>query len=285
MFESGLCGVVEARGAEGVAGPGGVGESGVFDQLQHAGWAGEAFDRCGKIGVGANVAGDEAAYFGQDGFEVDVIERAYEAIGLIAFEDSDLAARAEDAVEFGEAFLVVGKVAEAEGGGDEVDGGVGDGEMQRVGFDGDDVVWGEFFCAAGEHLVGEVDGEDWSGVRGDWAVFEEGHGHVAGAAAEVERDGLGVLEDRAEDAGGAAPHPAIEASREDVVGAVVGGCDGVEHLLNVRGGGLLSGGAFGPGPGGKFVRGRSFDRHRTMLVVRAGFGMRSCASAGIESVC
>ncbi len=34
------------------------------------------------------------------------------------------------------------------------------GEMEGVGFDGDDVVGGEFFRAAGEHLVGEVDGED-----------------------------------------------------------------------------------------------------------------------------
>ena len=107
---------------------------------------------------------------------------------------SELAAWAEDAVEFGEAFLVVGEVAEAEGGGDEVDGGVGDGEMKGVGFDGNDVVRGEFFCAAGEHVVGEVDGEDGSGVRGEGAVFEEGHGHIAGAAAEVEGDGLGVLD-------------------------------------------------------------------------------------------
>ena len=65
-------------------------------------------------------------------------------------------------MEFGEAFLVVGEVAEAEGGGDEVDGGVGDGEMEGVGFDGDDVVSGEFSAPQGEHVVGEVDGEDGS---------------------------------------------------------------------------------------------------------------------------
>ena len=61
MFESELCGVVEAGGAEGVAGPGGVGEAGGLDELQHAGWAGEAFDRGRKVAVGADVAGDEAA--------------------------------------------------------------------------------------------------------------------------------------------------------------------------------------------------------------------------------
>ncbi len=104
-------------------------------------------------------------------------------------------------------------------------------------------------------------------------MFEEGHGHVAGAAAEVERDGLGVLEDWAEDAGGAAPHPAIEAGGEDVVSAVVGWGDRVEHLLDVRRGGLLGGGAFGAGPGGEFVLGCAFDCHRTMLVGGAGFGL------------
>jgi hypothetical protein len=86
-------------------------------------------------------------------------------------------------------------------------------------------------------------------------VFEEGHGHVAGAAAEVEGDGLGMLEDGAEEAGGAAPHPMVETGGEDVIGAVVGRSNGVEHLLDVRCGGLLGGDAGRAGPGGAFVFG------------------------------
>ena len=169
-------------------------------------------------------------------------------------------------MEFGEAFFVVGEVAEAEGGGDEVDGGVGEGEVEGVGFDGEDVVRGEFFCAEREHLVGEVDGEDGGGVRGcGGAVFEEREGHVAGAAAEVEGDGFGVLEDRAEEAGGAVPPPAVDAGGEEMVGAVVGGGDGVEHLLDVRGGGLLGGDAGGAGSGGAFVFGCALDCHGSML--------------------
>ena len=72
--------------------------------------------------------------------------------------------------------------------------------------------------------------------RGVGAVFEQSHGHVAGAAAEVEGDGLGMLKDGAEDAGGAGPPGAVDAGGEEMVGAVVGGGDGVEHLLDVRGG-------------------------------------------------
>ena len=41
---SGFGGVVEAYHAEGVAGPARVGEACVFEELEHAGWAGEAFD-------------------------------------------------------------------------------------------------------------------------------------------------------------------------------------------------------------------------------------------------
>ena len=164
----GFGGVVEAGGAEGVAGPGGVGEAGVADELEHARRAGEALDGGGEVAVGGGVAGDEAAEPGEDGFEVEVVEGAGEAFGLVAVEDAELAAGAEDAVDLGEAFFVVGEVAEAEGGGDEVDGVVGEGEMEGVGFDGDDVVGGELFGAAGEHLVGEVDGEDGGGVGGVW---------------------------------------------------------------------------------------------------------------------
>ena len=58
--------MVEADNAEGVAGPGGVGEAGGFEELEHAGWAGEAFDGGVEVAVGAFVAGDEAAETRQD---------------------------------------------------------------------------------------------------------------------------------------------------------------------------------------------------------------------------
>ena len=54
----------------------------------------------------------------------------------------------------------------------------------------------------------------------------------------------------------------IDAGGEEVVGAVVGGGDGVEHLLDVRGGGLLGGDAGGAGSGGAFVLGWVFDGHK-----------------------
>src|SRR3981189_1246392 len=116
--------------------------------------------------------------------------------------------------------------------------------MKGVGFDGDDVVRGEFFLAEREHLVGEGGAEDGGGrdngrsfdygcafAQNDtfltaflWgfleqrfgAVFEERERHVAGSAAEVEGDGLGVLKDGAEEAGSAVPPPAIDAGGEEM---------------------------------------------------------------------
>jgi hypothetical protein len=80
-------------------------------------------------------------------------------------------------------------------------------------------------------------------------VLVECEGEVAGAAAEVEDDGLGALEDGVEGAGGAVPPGAVEADGEDVVGAVVGGGDGGEHLLDVLGGCGGVGDAVGTGSG------------------------------------
>ncbi len=36
------------------------------DELEHAGWAGEAFDGGGEVTVGGGGSGDEAAEFGEE---------------------------------------------------------------------------------------------------------------------------------------------------------------------------------------------------------------------------
>jgi hypothetical protein len=104
--------------------------------------------------------------------------------------------------------------------------------------------------------MGEVDGEDGGCAGGVRAVLEQGHRHVAGAATEIESDGFGALKDRMEEARCAGPPPVVDASGDEVVGAVVGGGNGVEHLLDGDGGVLLGRDAGGTCSGREFVFGR-----------------------------
>jgi hypothetical protein len=79
---------------------------------------GEVADGGREIVVGALLAVDEAADFGEDAAEVDGVGFAEKTAGLTEVEDAELAAGFEDAEEFAEAGLVVGEIAKAEGGDD-----------------------------------------------------------------------------------------------------------------------------------------------------------------------
>ena len=183
---------------------------------------------------------------------------------------------------FGEAVCVVGEIAEAEGGGDEIDGGVGEGKVEGVGFDGEDVVPSVFLGWPRESIWGRSRRRGWGLALRVWRglCLVERDGHVAGSAAEVESDGFGTLEDGAEDAGGAGPPGAVDADGEEVVGAVVGWGDGVEHLLDVGRGGLLGGSACGTGSGGAFVFGLGSGGHRMLL--DGGFFVAAAVSVASE---
>src|ERR1700721_2660188 len=129
--------------------------------------------------------------------------------------------------------------------------------MKCVGLNGDDVVWSEFFGAAREHLVGKVNGENGCGYWGGRPMFVESHRHVAGAATEIEGDGLGMLEDWLEKSCRAVPPPLVDAGGDKVIRTVVGGSNGVEHLLDGGGGVLFAGDAGWACAGGDLVLGRA----------------------------
>lgn len=90
-------------------------------------------------------------------------------------------------MEFSDAFSVVGEVAEAEGAGDEVERSVGEGEAEGVGFKKGGA--GALRLRSRQHRMAEVAAED-----GSTAALFEGEEEVAGAAAEVEDAGGGVIE-------------------------------------------------------------------------------------------
>lgn len=206
--------------------------------------AGKLANGFGEIGIGVGATAEESADAGEDLEAVEVVDGAEGGVGRRReFEDCGGAAGTEDAVEFGDAFAVVGEVSEAEGAGDEVEGGVGEGEGEGVGFEEGGA--GAFGLGGGEHGVAEVGAED-----GALAGFFEGEEEVACAAAEVEDAGGGVIEIGPDAADGVGAPELIDLEGEDAVEEVVAGGDVGEHAADPEGG-LLFG--LGTGRGGALV--------------------------------
>ena len=105
--------------------------------------------------------------------------------GRAEFQQSENTAGFQDPGDFIQAGGTVGKVAEAEGDGEGVEGAIGEGELQGVGF-------GQFGKAAvlglGQEGAGEVESND----LGFWQGSPEHRRDIARAAGEIE-DLAGVL--------------------------------------------------------------------------------------------
>ena len=186
---------------------------------------------------------------------------------MVAFKDAHLTSGTENAKDLGKGIGIVGQVAEAERGGNQVEAGVGVGEVHGIAFNPESVCRGVLCAGSLEHFGGEVEtgngfygdvftgygnrcvrSETWATrcVRGEcgkcrWPFGEESRGHVTSTAANVENAGFGTGEDVAESVGGASPPTAIKAEGEQVVEAVVAGRDGVEKGADVGGGGSFVG--------------------------------------------
>src|SRR6185437_5625642 len=108
-------------------------------------------------------------------------ELAEDAAGFAEVENAELASGAQHAMEFAQARFVVGEIAEAEGGGDEVERIIRKRQMEGVGLDGDSIVVAELLRAACQHGVGEIGCEN--GLRGLGVMVEQAPSNVSDAAA------------------------------------------------------------------------------------------------------
>src|SRR4029077_9169795 len=90
---------------------------------------------CGQVCISALYPGDGRAYFRKHAMEVDAIHLADDAVGLGAFQNSQLATRTEHADDLAQTGVVVGKIAETESGSDQIERSVGKGQVQSIGFD------------------------------------------------------------------------------------------------------------------------------------------------------
>ncbi len=114
-----------------------IGETGGFHHVLHGLAGDEGVDGLGEVFVGAGfVAGDEGGGAGEDFGEVEVVERAEEAVGGEGeLEDDEAAAGFEDALEFFDGGEGVLDVADAEGDGEDIGVGIGQGKSESVGVD------------------------------------------------------------------------------------------------------------------------------------------------------
>jgi hypothetical protein len=241
---------------DGVEGPGLELDGGVADRRHERGEiAGteEAGDGCGEIFVGGGIAGEQATDTREDFGEIPAVCVAKKTVGRLSeLEDGDGGAGFEDAMNFAEASLVVGEVAEAESGGDGVEGVAGEGEAEGVGFkerDRSDFGGGglvsRFFFGADEHGMSEIGAQD-----AGWGVASEREGEVASATAEVEDESVGPIEDGAKAASDACAPESVELHGEDVVEQVVARGDLREHFADFAAGLGFVRGALGSRAGG-----------------------------------
>src|SRR5579859_7048197 len=238
-----------ARALGGVEGDGGEGPEaeiyGDVADLLHEGseFGGkeEARDGFWQVGVGGVVSREETADAGEDFAKIPTIERAEKAGGRFSeLENGDGAAGLEDAMNFAEAGFVIGEIAEAEGGGNEVEGAVSERKAESVGLEewkdarravrGRAELRSAFFPGANQHGVSKIRAED-AGLP----FPREGKREVTGAAAEIEHIGAGALENWSKEARRAVAPEAIGLKREEMIEEVVARGDFCEHFADFAG--------------------------------------------------
>lgn len=200
------------------------------------GAGGEGFDGLAEVVVGIAFCGEPGGEFGQNMVEVEAVGRSPGLGGQAEIEQEEGSAGSEGALDFCEGLVPRGHVAESEGDGDGIEGGVGEGELEGV---SDQELREAFGLCDAEHGLAEI-GSDDGGAR---AGALEGEGEVAAAGGQV-KDAGGVS--GRDDLGGAFAPEDVESQAQEMVGEVVALGDSGKVALNV--GGLD--GSFG-GHGGK----------------------------------
>ena len=258
LWSDGFMRDVENRNTKGQGLGGDVNEACFFEQCDKLVALDECVDRLGQVFVCTTfIAGDQGGCAGHDVAEVEVVE-AFEdwVFGQGELEDDDACARNSDTVKLAQGGKRGCDVADAEGNGQYV-GGVGcDGQAHGVtrvvggecggrldfggltrtfallqsGLRGGGLcgcVWGwfrEFLVGYGEHVVGEVEAQDFGG-----GGFGECEGQVAGASGDVE-DEIARLDVSSVDS--CASPCLVAAKRMQTVIDVIAGGDGGKHALD-----------------------------------------------------
>ena len=139
---------VQAGDAEGVGLPGAVRVAHRLHEGEQLRRRREVAHGNGEIVVGSGLAADDAPDGREHAAEVDCIGPAHEAAGLAELQNPQLAAGFQHAMEFAEAGLVVGQIAEAEGRDNQIQRCGAQRQVQSVGFEWGYAGIGKFLCSA-----------------------------------------------------------------------------------------------------------------------------------------
>lgn len=186
---------------------------------------GEGFNGVCEVIVGSLFSGKQGSEGRQDTVEIKLVEGSEWGLGEAKIEEEQMAVGAEHAADFLEGTAPGGHVPEAKGDGDDVEGGVWEGEVECIG----NQKMGEALgLGASEHGFAEVGAGDVC----VWASALEGKGEVAASGGEVED--RGGVPGGCEASGADAP-PEVPAEAEEVVGEIVALGDAGKERVNAMG--------------------------------------------------
>lgn len=208
--------------------PGDIREPSLPHHDQHDRGCGKPLHGVGEVGIGLTNAGEARSDGGQNATKIEGIEVADQSARLAEVEDTDLAAGGKGPEELGESRLIIGEIAESEGGDDEVERPIGYGEMESVRLDDGGRLPCKLLPGSGQHGRREIAGDHrLARVR---TPTQKGPRHVTGPAADIQNPGRRANQDMPKAAGCTPPPEPVDIAGEDVVQQVIARSNTVEHL-------------------------------------------------------
>src|SRR6478609_4221574 len=121
---------------EGIRRPAYVTKASSLHAAPHLLWRRELADRCWEVFIGATHAGNQSTHARQNVAKVEGIKLAHKSARFAEIEYADFPARFEHAKDLAQAGVIVGQIAEAEGGDNQIHFIFGNRKRQRVSLNG-----------------------------------------------------------------------------------------------------------------------------------------------------
>ena len=210
-------------------------EARLSEQRRQGGRREKGLHRCGQVGVGLRVPGDEATDPRQGPREVPPIEPANGGRRWhTELQNREPAARPQDPMDLATGLQRVVDISDAESDGHGLRRRVGQRDLRRVAAHQPDGRPGGMLVKLrspeAQHRAGEVDADDAAGAS--TRLADGGKRQVARAGAEVHDRFPATQRERVD---GPSPPTPIESGAQESIERVVAGCDRVEHARDAAG--------------------------------------------------